>query len=155
MRPPSADKKEEISPFDTLSTDPIDDVFNPIQREDIPGYQTFEDFEGLDIPWNIDMRFSYRYSDFGSSISKSFNTSINARLQLTKNWNISYNNRINILEKELVDQRFNISRNLHCWIMNFTWSPNPNFSFYRVEIRIKESILRDLKLTKSASGAPF
>ena len=156
LKPPQGDDKDREAPPDTLLDDPLaTDVFNRNLREEIPGYQTFEDFEGLNIPWNVDFNFSFRYAENGSTISKNFNVRTNARVKLTKNWSISYNNYIDVLDKEIVNQRFNISRDLHCWVMNFSWSPNPNFSFYRLEIRIKESLLRDLKLTKTAGNTPF
>ena len=77
-------------------------------------------------------------------------------LRLTKNWNVTYRANLNLRDRAIVDQRFHVERDLHCWQLSFDWSPNPNFTFYRLEIRVKESLLRDLKLTKTANGnRPF
>ena len=44
-----------------------------------------------------------------------------------------------------------ISRDLHCWFMNFYWVPTGPYKQYRFEIRVKASQLQDLKLTKQGS----
>jgi hypothetical protein len=42
----------------------------------------------------------------------------------------------------------NISRDLHCWLMNFQWSPLGPYAGYRFEIKVKAPQLQDIKLTK-------
>jgi len=37
---------------------------------------------------------------------------------------------------------------LHCWFMNFIWNPIGTYTGFRFEIRVKASMLQDLKLTK-------
>lgn len=153
LRPPSP-KTAAQAPADTLSE--AGEEYSLLQDDtDILASRDFEEFKGLDIPWSVDLNFAYSYSDNGQTVTRRFDASTSARLRLTKNWNISYSNRVNIEERELVDQRFRIERDLHCWVLNFEWSPNPNFGYYRLEIRIKEPILRDLKVTKTATGTPF
>jgi len=41
-----------------------------------------------------------------------------------------------------------IYRDLHCWDMNISWVPYGAYKSYSVTIRVKNSILQDLKLSK-------
>jgi len=152
LRPPQ--RKAETAVVDTSLQNPLTGEAYE-SPNNIPGDQVFGDYQPLKMPWSLNMNFSFSYSDNQGNISRRFDTGMNARVQLTKNWNVTYSNRLNITDKKIVDQRFNISRDLHCWQMNFQWSPNPNFSFFRLEIRVKESILQDLKLTKTSNQRPF
>jgi lipopolysaccharide assembly outer membrane protein LptD (OstA) len=153
LRPPG-DKKEE-APLDTLAQLSSDELDLLTDQTDILKNRDFRNFEGLQIPWSVDLNFTYSYSDNGDRVTQRFDANLTARLKITKNWNISYRSRYDIKNWEIVDQRFRIDRDLHCWQMSFDWSPNPNFRYYRMEIRVKEQILRDLKLTKSANRTPF
>ena len=136
---------------DSLAAINTPDIYG---NQRLPGDPRYQDFEPLDIPWRIGMNFSFSYAENDRSITRRFDTSMNGQLQITKGWQIRYSNRINIKEREIITQNFNISRDLHCWQLDFTWSPGKNFSYYRLEIRVKESMLRDLKLTKTAGGRP-
>ncbi len=107
------------------------------------------------MPWSLNLDFSFSYSENNNIITRNLNTNISARVKLTKNWNISYRSRLDLIRKEIVNQHFTVQRDLHCWVMNFSWSPNPSFSYYRLEIRVKENILRDLKLTKTGNVRPL
>lgn len=154
LKPPGGEKKEKALSPDSLAA-PASDIDVLSDDTDILKNRDFQNFEGLNIPWNVDLNFTYSYNDNGSAVTQRFDANLNARLRLTKNWNISYQSRYDIKNWEIVNQRFRIERDLHCWVLNFEWSPDPNFSYYRLEIRIKEPILRDLKLTKSANPTPF
>lgn len=124
-------------------------------------YDSFEDrqreaFSGFDIPWSIDGQISYSYSDnIAGTIVRQFNMALSARLQLTEKWRIRYSNRLDLVDREIVSQTFTINRDLHCWTMDFSWTPSSFNSYYRLEIRVNESALRDLKLTKTAGSRPF
>lgn len=117
----------------------------------------YDPFQGFNVPWSVDLNIDYSYGqDANGRITRNLNTTVNARMQLTPNWRVNYNARFDLINREIINQSFYISRDLHCWEMNFHWSPNPNFSFYRLEIRIKEPILKDIKITKTAGNRrPF
>ncbi len=155
---PKEDKDEDDGEAaDTLGETNLDrDVFSG--RENEGTYQGFQEreFEGFNVPWNVDMNFTYSYteSEF-SGITRRFDANLSGRVQLTEKWKVRYSARLDIAKRQIDSQTFTINRDLHCWQLNFTWSPNPTFSYYRLEIRVNESALRDLKLTKTAGSRPF
>ena len=72
---------------------------------------------------------------------------------LTENWKFSANGSYDVTNKQFAAPNINISRDLHCWIMNFSWVPIGNYRNFQFEIRIKASQLQDIKVTKSDSDS--
>jgi lipopolysaccharide assembly outer membrane protein LptD (OstA) len=84
---------------------------------------------------------------------ESFNLSARANMQITKNWKVSWNARLDIVTKEILYQNFNIYRDLHCWEMSFGWQPERGY--YDFRINVKSSVLQDIKVTKHARDSRF
>ena len=73
-----------------------------------------------------------------------FNTTIN----LTRNWRVTVTSAYDFVNKELARTTININRDLHCWEMLFNIVPNGAYQNYSFELRVKSSVLQDLKLTR-------
>jgi hypothetical protein len=66
--------------------------------------------------------FGLRYSLSQPNPAKrteSFFMTTSFTLNLTSKWKIIYSNSLNLLEKKIVTQSINISRDLHCWKLFF------------------------------------
>lgn len=101
------------------------------------------------IPWDISLVYTYNLSRPTpelESISSSINGSLN--FNLTPKWKFSLTSGYDIQRDEFVAPQIKISRDLHCWIMNFTWNPSGTYQGFRFEIRVKAPQLQDLKITK-------
>ncbi len=101
------------------------------------------------IPWNMSLSYNYSYSKsspFNPYISS--NISANIDFNLTPKWKFSVAGSYDFRYKQFSAPQIRISRDLHAWIMNFTWNPIGTFTGYYLEIRIKAPQLQDLKLTK-------
>lgn len=105
-------------------------------------------FSAFDIPWSATLAFSYSLNKFNpNNPSKSAYVDLsNVQLQLTRNWRIGYRLRYDIVNKDIVDQRFSFYRDLHCWEAEFNWSPTGIGQGYYFRIGIKAPHLRDVKL---------
>ena len=101
------------------------------------------------IPWTLSLSYnynistptplsSYKYSNLNGSID--FN--------LTPNWKFSVAGSYDFQGKQFAAPQIKITRDLHCWIMNFTWNPIGPYRGYNLEIKVKAPQLQDLKLTK-------
>lgn len=158
LKPP--EKKDETAPADTTADTlgtlaPENLQFQEGITSDITRDPNLDALRGFKIPWEIGANFSYSYNwDEITKGTERFSLNLDARLQLTQNWRIQYYATFDLMERNIDYQRFLIYRDLHCWEMSLEWAPNPNFSYYRLEIRVKESALRDIKMTKTASGRP-
>ncbi len=104
------------------------------------------DFE---IPWDVSLNYNYnesRPSPF--KITKNSNVSGSFNFNLTPNWKFSVTGSYDLTRNEFSAPQVRISRDLHCWIMNFTWNPIGTYRGYTFEIRVKAPQLQDLKITK-------
>lgn len=101
------------------------------------------------IPWDLNLNFYYNESiPIPSRITKSASISGSMNFNLTPAWKMSVTGSYDLQRKEFAAPQIRISRDLHCWIMNFTWNPIGTFRGYMLEIRVKAPQLQDLKITK-------
>ncbi len=105
------------------------------------GYMIF------DSPWTMNVSYNFTYSSPGLKIRKviSQSLSVNGTLQLTKKMNITYQTGYDIGHKAITMSNIQITRDLHCWDMSFSWVPNGNMKMWEFSIRVKAAVLRDLK----------
>ncbi len=104
------------------------------------------------IPWNVSLTYNYTlnrptplaFTEY-STISGGFN------FNLTPNWKFSFSGSYDFKQKEFAAPQIRISRDLHEWVMNFTWNPIGIARGYYFEIKIKAPQLQDLKVTKSSN----
>ncbi|WP_290663416.1 putative LPS assembly protein LptD [Ignavibacterium sp.] len=101
------------------------------------------------IPWDLSLNFYYNESrPVPTIVTKSSSISGSMNFNLTPAWKISLTGSYDLQRKEFAAPQIRISRDLHCWIMNFTWNPVGTFRGYMLEIRVKAPQLQDLKITK-------
>jgi len=106
----------------------------------------------FNIPWNLSLGYSLSRTRIGfrdPTIRQTLRFSGN--LSITEKTKIQFNSGYDIEKKEFTQTRFNISRNLHCWEMLFSWTPFGNFESFDFTIRVKSSMLQDLKLNRRRS----
>ena len=114
----------------------------------IGNYANYVDFE---VPWNINIDYSFTYykTKFEPTTTQIFRVS--GDFSLTPKWKIGFNTGYDYEQKEITATSFNIYRDLHCWEMTFNCVPFGDHQSFNFEIRIKSSLLKDLKLTKRDS----
>ncbi len=70
---------------------------------------------------------------------------------LTEKWKIGFRSGYDFVAKTFTPSEINLYRDLHCWEMRFTWIPFGFRKSYMLQINIKSSMLRDLKMTRRRS----
>ncbi len=101
------------------------------------------------IPWDISLNYYFNESrPLPTRITKSSSISGSMNFNLTPAWKISITGNYDIERKEFSAPVIRVSRDLDCWIMNFTWNPVGTFRGYMFELRVKAPQLQDLKITK-------
>lgn len=122
------------------------------KSSDNDGYAEFT------MPWSISMNYSLRVGEnkfnkktclYSHKVTHSVNMS--GSLSLTPSWKISINSGYSFDEKKLSQTSLGVTRDLHCWSMNFNMSPVGKYKSYNFCISASSSILRDLKYQKSSS----
>jgi lipopolysaccharide export system protein LptA len=108
-------------------------------------YQPYIDF---DVPWTLNMNYKLDYSkpQFKDEIRQTINFS--GDLSLTPKWKIGFTSGYDVDAKDLTYTTVNFYRDLHCWEMSFNWIPIGFRQSYTFTIKVKASVLQDLKLEK-------
>ncbi len=117
-----------------------------------------EGYAEFNMPWSISLNYSLRVSQnkfdpekctYSYKVVHSVNMSGN--ITLTPKWKISMSSGYSFDEKKLSQTSFGITRDLHCWTMNFNCVPVGSYKSYSFNIAISSSILRDLKYQQNNS----
>jgi lipopolysaccharide assembly outer membrane protein LptD (OstA) len=105
------------------------------------------------IPWNISL--SYSFSQFQNDPrQKSRSSALSSQLSfnLTDKWQISTGAYYDFVRDEFSAPSVSVTRDLHCWTMNFTWRPTGIAQGFLLELKVKAPELQDLKITKQGSA---
>ncbi|HEX2921506.1 MAG TPA: putative LPS assembly protein LptD [Bacteroidales bacterium] len=103
------------------------------------GYPVFN------VPWTMNMSYSMTYSKNGISSNLAHSMTLSGSASITKKTAVTYNTGYDFTQKEITMTQIGISRDLHCWQMNFNWIPNGTMKSWNFTIRVKASVLGDLK----------
>ncbi|MDN3202671.1 putative LPS assembly protein LptD [Algoriphagus sediminis] len=104
------------------------------------------------IPWNLNMGYNlaYRKAVNGTTnVTQALN--ISGDVSISEKWKINFNTGFDIQAQEITQSMIGIARDLHCWQMNVNWVPFGRFTSYNIDIRVKSSILQDLKVSRRRS----
>lgn len=63
---------------------------------------------------------------------RSQNLRMSAGFKLSKNFSLSYSNYYNLKDKELISQGLSLSRDLHCWKLDFSFTKRNEYWDYRI-----------------------
>ncbi len=152
---PKSFQASSTPPPNNPSQGPNSGIGRPEQLTD-PDLQYIEDNPNLyvdfSIPWNLRTTYSINRTKTGFQDPRVIQSlRFSGDLRLTKNTIISFNSGYDFEQKDFTTTSINITRNLHCWEMLFSWVPFGNFESFEFTIRAKSSILQDLKLNRRRS----
>ena len=100
--------------------------------------------------------FDYRYTFSSTRVAKdlfqdniSHSTGITATFQPTVNWEMSYSTRYDYNEGRFVTHSFTFNRTLHCWQLDFSWTPTGPAAGWSFSIYVRD--LPDIKLNAGST----
>lgn len=112
---------------------------------------SYVDFE---IPWSLRVNYSLSYSRSAKQANSVEDFKLTQTLQfsgdvsLSEKWKVNFNSGFDIENKKFTNTIITIARDLHCWIMNLSWTPFGAYTSYNFSINVKASVLQDLKMEK-------
>ncbi len=109
-----------------------------------------------DIPWNMTVGYNLAYSrqiNNNKNITQTLNLS--GDLSISEKWKINFNTGYDVQAAAITQTMIGIARDLHCWQMNVNWVPFGRFTSYNIDIRVKSSILQDLKVSRRRTFFDF
>ena len=135
-------KKDENSA--ALSFTSPNDYFEYVQNH--PAYYAPLELAG----WSVTMNYSLN-SVFVPVLGKNVNTQgmmVNMSAQVTKYWHAAIYSGYEFTGKQFTATSISATRDMHCWEMVFSSIPFGYHQNFSVEIHVKSSVLRDLKITR-------
>jgi hypothetical protein len=106
---------------------------------DMYGYSKFE------APWSLSVAYTFNYAKPANTSVITQNISFQGKLDITRKTKINFSSGYDIMHKEITMTSIGISRDLHCWEMNVQWVPAGYMKSWQFTIRVKASVLADLK----------
>ncbi len=131
----------------------VEDVRNREQQQTKSEEEDFLSlFENFSISHNID--FTWQTGTDGKTRFRVGSNSLNCRgnIQLTKNWAIAVGNfGYDFQNRGLSYPSFGFTRDLHCWVMDFSWQPQRGT--YSFSVRVKPGTLEFIKIPYQRNNA--
>ncbi len=133
----SKEKKNVAKPATTATQDELDYINSHPEA--------YVDFN---VPWNLNIYYTLNYNKqyFTEQTTQSLNFS--GDFSLTKKWKISVSSGYDFISKKPTLTSINVYRDLHCWEMRFNWVPFGFRQSFSLDINVKSSVLKDLKLSR-------
>jgi len=100
--------------------------------------------------FNFSIAHRYSITKLQTQTTKTQWLDFSLNIQPTSKWNMAYENRYNIKDKNIASQSLRMTRDMHCWEGSFIWIPSGPIAGYYVKIYIKS--LPDIKVEKSEGG---
>ncbi|MBU4444637.1 hypothetical protein KJ656_06085 [bacterium] len=101
--------------------------------------------EGSEL-WTANLSLRYNLSSSNPAIKQeTFWMALNLKVNLGSKWQVGWRVNFDLLDKNIVSQDFQVTRDLHCWQLSFGWTPGGYGKQYYLTINVKSPTLRDLK----------
>lgn len=108
-------------------------------------------FVDFNIPWNLAFSYSFNYTNpLGERLTRNVSNTLNFNgdVNLTTKWKVQFNSGYDFKANNIAFTSFAIYRDLHCWDLSASWVPFGAYQSYSIDIKVKASVLQDLKLSK-------
>jgi len=135
-------RKNPSTSGDSVARTPISNSLVGYNPQDDPDFS---------IPWKLSLSMDFSENKVPGQQSRSAAVNGQFDFNLTENWKVSTRSGYDIVNRQFEMPDINVSRDLHCWLLNFDWVPTGEYRHYSLEIRLKAPQLRDLKITKQGS----
>lgn len=105
-------------------------------------------------PWNLGISYNLNYTgrnlpSTGTVKSEVIQTlGFNGDVSITPKWKFSMQSGWGFKLNKLSHTSVNVYRDLHCWEMRFNWIPIGYYKSWNFYIKVKASVLQDLKLNR-------
>lgn len=113
------------------------------------------EFADFNVPWSLNMSFSFSFSRNFKSDYSGWETTTNSNLNLggdfnlTPKWKMGVNTYYDFNTSAIQSLTMYISREMHCWQMSINVTPVGLYRTFNITINPKSGLLRDLKINRT------
>jgi lipopolysaccharide assembly outer membrane protein LptD (OstA) len=102
-------------------------------------------YSKFDVPWTMRVAYNFYYTKNLLKPVVSQTLALTGDVSLTKKTRITYTTGYDIAMKGITMTSIGVLRDLHCWEMSLDWIPTGYLKSWSFTIRVKASVLADLK----------
>lgn len=106
------------------------------------------DYVDFTVPWSFNASFVLSRRYLQDEIQNNQVLNLSGDINLTEKWKIALSTGYDFSQKQFSFSTVDIFRDLHCWEMHFNWIPFGFRQSYNFTIRVKSSMLQDLKVNR-------
>jgi len=147
--------------FEESKINPVNMTFysNPFPMWNIRANATYRPYEQEEEKFKLEKvvsSFSLRQKDFSLNLSHDWAPERDQtmwgtfKVQLTRNWKLSFSRRYNLTQGETIDQKFSLSRDLHCWEASFDF--NQYGEHWRYDFKLQLKAIPEIKVGRGVIG---
>jgi hypothetical protein len=107
--------------------------------KDAYGYPIF------DMPWTLRLNYNLSYTPTFLKTTIDQTLSFQGSVTITKKMAATFQSGYDFNANKITMTNIGITRDLHCWDMSLNWVPNGNLQSWNFLIKVKASVLGDLK----------
>lgn len=114
------------------------------------------EFVDFGIPYNLSLGYVLSYSRPLQQATLSNILTVSGDVRLTPNWKLDFRSAYDFVQRKFSPSAtsLGLSRDLHCWQMDFQWIPFGTLASYVFTLRAKSALLQDLKLNRRRGWVP-
>ena len=112
----------------------------------------YQDQQYLDfnIPWNLKVNYVFTYNKPLEEVKLVNSLSFSGSMNITPGWKLRMSSSYDFDQEKLGYTTLDIHRDLHCWQIDLNVIPFGDRKSFRINIRVKQGFLQDLKLSKNS-----
>lgn len=113
------------------------------------------EFTDFNIPWSVNLSFSYNFSRQFRTDYKGWETisnasiNVNGDFNLTPRWKMGASSYYDFKTSSIQSLTLSLSREMHCWQMSINVTPVGLYRTFNITINPKSGLLRDLKINRT------
>ena len=128
---------------------PSSNTANAANQDELDYIKNHPDaYVNFNVPYSLRVNYNINYSHTPTLSQITQSITFFGDLSITKKWKISATSGYDFVTNKLTLTSINVYRDLHCWEMRFNWIPFGPRQMYSIDIKVKSSVLQDLKLSK-------
>ncbi len=115
----------------------------------------------FDNIWNFNLNYTFRFTNTYNATKDIYDQKVvqtlgfSGSLNVTEKWKIGATTGWDFVANNLSFTSVDIYRDMHCWEMLFNWIPIGPRKSYNLTVRVKASMLQDLKLERSRNWRDY
>jgi hypothetical protein len=112
----------------------------------------------FNIPWRLDISYNLTINNTNAATDRTRlvqTLQFQGDVNITPKWKVGVNSGYDFVNNDFSYTSLSIYRDLHCWEFSMTWVPFGQQQQWSFDLKVKSSVLQDLKLSRRKNAFDF